>query len=155
MALDDWCLPEDDRPLVSDESPTCGLHRGADDRWNAPGLASVVRLRVCSASVLGSRLLETAGRLEDPLDRPSKVELENIASFEVDWSCLIGDFCLARLPAFIAGGGTWRRMPSISDHPLLLPSSVTDCLFAMGAIPELCPAAAAMARGGALVICDC
>lgn len=82
MALDDWCLPEDDRPLVSDESPTCGLHRGADDRWNAPGLASVVRLRVCSASVLGSRLLETAGRLEDPLDRPNKVELENYTSFK-------------------------------------------------------------------------
>ena len=118
----------------------CGLHR-----WNVPpGLASVVRLRACccslSASMLGSRLLETAGRLEDPLDRPMNVELENytiyckcqvlqtdpfyyvyvlktlhtnndswrltIASFEVDWSCLIGDFCLARLPAVIPGGGT-------------------------------------------------
>lgn len=91
---------------MSEESTICGLHRGAPDLWNAPGLASVVRLRDWSASVLGSRLLETAGRLEDPLDRPKKVELENIASLEVDCSCPIGDFCLARLPAFIAGGGT-------------------------------------------------
>jgi hypothetical protein len=70
---------------ASEESACCGLHRGAD-RWNAPpGLASVVRLRACwslSASVLGSRLLETAGRLEDPLDRPKNVELEYYTSFK-------------------------------------------------------------------------
>jgi hypothetical protein len=144
--LDEWCLPEDDR-LPSEESGTCGLHRGAPDLWNAPGLASVVRLRAWSASVLGSRLLETAGRLDDPLERPQKAELESYmsikgqimhnnsiytntpgirslllhyilsasmnkyyklttASFDVDCSSRTGDFCLARLPAFIAGGGT-------------------------------------------------
>lgn len=79
--LDEWCLPEDDR-LPSEESGICELHRGAPDLWNAPGLASVVRLRVWSASVLGSRLLETAGRLEDPLERPKKVELENYMSIK-------------------------------------------------------------------------
>ena len=44
-----------------------------------PGLASVVRLRDISASLLAitSRLLETAARLVDPLDRPKKVELDN------------------------------------------------------------------------------
>lgn len=79
--LDEWCLPEDER-LPSEKSGIRWLHRGAPDLWNAPGLASVVRLRVWSASVLGSRLLETAGRLEDPLERPKKVELENYMSIK-------------------------------------------------------------------------
>uniref|UniRef100_A0A0A9EPE8 Uncharacterized protein n=1 Tax=Arundo donax TaxID=35708 RepID=A0A0A9EPE8_ARUDO len=45
----------------------------------------------------------------------------------------------------------------MSDQPILLPSSVAECLllFATGAIPELCPTAGAIAHGGALVICDC
>ena len=46
---------------------------------SAPGLASVVRTREGSESlpaITGSRLLETAGRLEDPLDR-IKLELNN------------------------------------------------------------------------------
>lgn len=49
---------------------------------SAPGLTSVVRTREGSDSVpniIGSRLLETAGRLEDPLDR-RKLELDNCMS---------------------------------------------------------------------------
>jgi hypothetical protein len=45
----------------------------------------------------------------------------------VDTSCLTGDFCFAKLPAFIPAGGTWRRKGS-SDHPLLLPSSVAKLI---------------------------
>lgn len=66
-----------------------------------------MRLRDGSASLLcSSRLLETTGRLKDPLDRPNIVELENKASFEVDMSGLTGDFCFDKLPAFIPVGGT-------------------------------------------------
>ena len=53
--------------LGSAYSSICEVLRGGAFLWKVPGLASGVRLRI-SASPVGTRLLETAGRLKDPLD---------------------------------------------------------------------------------------
>lgn len=95
----------DDESLGSEYSSVCEVLRGGAFLWKVPGLVSGVRLCV-SASPVGTRLLETAGRLKDPLDRPKKVELGNTASFDEDCSCLIGDFCFDKLTTFIPAGGT-------------------------------------------------
>lgn len=71
----------DDESLGSEYSKVCEVLRGRAFLWKVPGLVSGVRLCV-SASPVGTLLLETAGRLKDPLDRPKKVELGNYKSFE-------------------------------------------------------------------------
>ena len=61
-------LPDDESlSLGSAYSSICEVLRGGAFLWKVPGLASGVRLRI-SASPVGTRLLETAGHLKDPLD---------------------------------------------------------------------------------------
>lgn len=77
--------------LLSDDATGELLWAPLEILRSTPGLASVVRERFGSDSfptITGSRLLETAGLLEDPLDRkklelawvkrtyPAKIELE-------------------------------------------------------------------------------
>ena len=123
---------------------------------SAPGLASVVRGRGESDSVpnTASRLLETAGRLEEPLGL-KKFELDNILSLIPTESFPTGLFCLDKLPAFM-GPEFLLREGSAKDQPLGLPSSPPNCLSTLattGGIPELGPAPSA--RAGGVAICDC
>jgi len=74
-------LPDNETPERSKYSRVCELLCGGTFLWKAPRLPSGVRL--CSkASLVGTRLLGTAGRLNDPLDRPKIAELANYKSFE-------------------------------------------------------------------------
>ena len=72
------CLP-DDVCLVSDDPPTGELLWPLETLYAAPGLASVVRDRWGSDSLPAnaSRLLETAARRDDPLERANILELDN------------------------------------------------------------------------------
>ena len=66
--------------LGSEEPPNGEVLCPLEILFTVPGLASVVRERAGSDSlptVNASRLPETAPRLNDPLDRPKKVELDN------------------------------------------------------------------------------
>lgn len=86
---------------------------------------SVVRTREGSDSVpniTGSRLLETAGRLEDPLDR-RKLELEKFGSLEVGESFGTRPFCLDKLPEFTGTPVFLLRDIFAEDQPVTLPSS--------------------------------
>ena len=61
-------LPDDESlSLGSAYSSICEVLCGGAFLWKVPGLASALRLCI-SASPVGIRLLETAGRLKDPLD---------------------------------------------------------------------------------------
>ena len=72
-----------DEVSLGSEDPRGGLLCPLEILCIAPGLASAVQDRWGSDSLPTntSRLLETAAaRLEDPLDRPKKVELGNCSS---------------------------------------------------------------------------
>lgn len=73
----DGCLPEVVR--LGSADATGELLWGPENLRKFPGLASVARVRDCSPSLpaITSRLLETAARLADPLERPKKVKLDN------------------------------------------------------------------------------
>ena len=65
--------------LVSEDPPTGELLWPLEILYAAPGLASAVRDRRRSDSLptSASRLLETAARLDDPLERANILEFDN------------------------------------------------------------------------------
>lgn len=82
--LDEVFRAEEER--LGSEEPTGELLCALMTLRKPPGLASVVRAREGSTSLPtnASRLLETAARLKEPLDRPRNVELDNcMAKHEV------------------------------------------------------------------------
>lgn len=65
--------------MVSEDPPTGELLCPLEILYAAPGLASAVRDRWGSDSLptSASRLLETAARLDDPLERANMLEFDN------------------------------------------------------------------------------
>lgn len=78
--LDEY-LPEEERLCSADV--TGELLWALETLWKVPGLASLVRGCSISASlpIIASALLDTAARLDDPFERPKKVELENYIGY--------------------------------------------------------------------------